>query len=264
MLVSDVAFLSRDAALLLFNREEGHETSIAIYSFQVQGIIVECRFPFSDIALQASFLTRPDSRFGDKCPSSIAKSLLPDPEVNILAMTFQLEDNAQHACCVLSVKRFTQLCGSLLKKYPVREVFDWEEWGPTVTRWLPYQGIMATGNRNIFGSRMVAVGPPGLLHEESHANSCLMLLDFNPRPIKRGAKTSFNGDSHEIVIDQETTWNYPHNGTVIRSSLPYRAFATSWYPHCSSFKFDGSTIIGRGVSSSTFVSIVPLLTLYPS
>ncbi|CAG8653510.1 11915_t:CDS:2 [Acaulospora colombiana] len=248
MLAADVAFLSRDEALLLFNGEGDHGISIAIYSFQLQQITCECQFPFSESSSLALFLTRPDSRFGDDCPSSIAKSLLPDSETNILALTIQLESHGRPACCVLSVQMLRQMCNSLLGKNPDRNVFRWEEWGPTVTRWLPYQVINATGNRNIFGSRMIAWGNPGYLHEDSYDETCLILLDFNPRPIKRGATTRLE-DYHEIVIDKETTWKNPQDGTLIASSLPYRAFTRRWFPRCSYFRFDGGTIIGKGVSA---------------
>ncbi|PVG03804.1 hypothetical protein CPB86DRAFT_748272 [Serendipita vermifera] len=257
MLVSDIAFLSRDEALLLFNGEGDHGISIAIYSFQLQQVVCECRFPFSGTSSLALFLTRPDSRFGDDCPSTIAKSLLPDAEVNILSMTIQLENHGRPAFCVLSVQLFRKMCNSLLDKIPDRKLFEWDEWGPTVTRWLPYQRIHPTGNRNIFGSRIIAWGPPVHLHEDSHEELCLILLDFNPRPIKRGAITCLE-DYHEIVIDQETTWENPDDGTTIRSSLPYRAFTRHWLPRCTYFRFDGSTIIGKGWNAYHFYSFLPL------
>jgi hypothetical protein len=248
MRMADLAFLSRDEALILFNGEDGRKTSIAVYSFPLQRIICECRLPFSDLPFKAAFLTRPESRFGDNCPSSIAKYLLPDQELNILGMTFRIEEHGNNLCVVvLSVQQFRLKYQSLLKKYPKRNTFEWEEWGPTVTRLLPYDRIHSTGYRNIFGSRLLVWGWSDSLHPDSYSGTSLILLDFNPRPIKRGATNKLTGGSYEIVITGESSWQEPRTQKVIKSSLPYRAFTTPWLPRCFSFRFDGSTIIGKGV-----------------
>ncbi|CAG8653539.1 11917_t:CDS:2, partial [Acaulospora colombiana] len=256
MLVSDIAFLSRDEALLFFNGQGNHGVSIAIYSFQLQQITCECQLPFSKLPTSVLFLHRPNSHFVADCPSSITTSLLPDPEVDIIAMVFRLEDSVLYSsCCVLSVRLFRQICDSLLQKILDRKVFRWKEWGPRVTRWLPYQGLEPAGNQNSFGSRMIARGWPMDLHSESYRDQCLLLLDFNPRPIKLGATTCLTKETHVIVVNKETTWKHPYDGTMITSSLPYRAFTRLWYP-CAWFRFDGSTLINGGVSPLSQYNII--------
>lgn len=200
-------FLSRDEALILSNGEEGNGTSIAVYSLSHQRIICRCHFPFAQVPLRARFLTRPESRMGKNCPSSIAKIFVPDPEVNIFAILFKLEQHARSLCCVISTHQFRQKYAALLDMYPGQNSFKWEEWGPAVTRWLPNTVLEPTGTRNIFGCRMLVWGTPKLLDSRSHKTLCLILLDFNPRPIRQGATTKIDGDSHEIVINEETICN---------------------------------------------------------
>ncbi|PVG03801.1 hypothetical protein CPB86DRAFT_748261 [Serendipita vermifera] len=257
--LSDLSFLSRDEALLLFNGQEGRGVGLGVYSFPLQRVVCECRFPFTDPLNRIAFLTRPESRFGDKCPSSIARTILPDQEVNILAMTFRLGYFSNPACCVLALQLFSNMYKSLLKDHPGREAFEWEEWGPTVTRWLPYQKVMPTGNRSIFGSRMLAWGEPAWLDGSSRFELSLILLDFNPRPIKRGATTNTEGESHEIVVAYETSWDFdPGTHPPLKSSLPFRAFAFPWFPSFPYFRFDGSTILAKGPEKYQFWSFLPL------
>jgi hypothetical protein len=244
--MSDISFLSRDEALLLFNGD-GRNVSLGVYSFPLQRMVCECRFPFLKPIIRAAFLTRPESRFGEKCPSSIAKCLLPDPELNIISMIFRTSEWSNPECCVVSLKKFQHMYNSLLKKHPHRNTFEWNEWDPTVIRWLPSPHVNPSGNRNVFGSRMLAWGKAGYLHDASHfGDNNLILLDFNPRPIKRGATTDVRGESHEIVINHETSWRLGER--EIKSSLPYRAFTTRWLPEYPYFRFDASTILAKGVS----------------
>jgi hypothetical protein len=247
--MTHLEFLSIDEALLLFNGENGNASSIAVYSFRLRRVVCRCLFPFRYLPREARFLTRPDSRIKDNCPSSLAKSFVTDPEVNIFAISFTLNHQIRNVCCVISARRFRLMLNSLLEKHPTRVIFQWEEWGPTVSRWLPHEGVEPTGTRNIFGCRMLARGTPSVLELRSFESDSLILLDFNPRPIRRGATTKLDGESHAIVINTESCWADPVSGAVIKSSLPYRAFTTPWPPPTSHFRFDGSNIIGRGVCS---------------
>ncbi|CAG8672723.1 4688_t:CDS:2, partial [Acaulospora colombiana] len=260
MPIADLAFLSRDEVLLLFNGEdEEDKVTLGVYSVPLKRIVCRCRFPFAYLPYIAFFLTRPESRFGEKCPSSMAKMVMPDPIVNILGISFHLKPGDRSYCCVvLSVDAFTRTYQSLLEKYPDREVFDWEEWGPSTTRWLPYYDINHAGNPNIFGSRMLTWGRANAIDPRSYDDLNLLLLDFNPRPIRKGAVTTIEERYHVLVVDQETLWVDPHGQFTVTSSLPYRAFVTSWLPRHSYFRFDGSTIMGRGYKEYGFYSFLPL------
>ncbi|PVG03790.1 hypothetical protein CPB86DRAFT_778901 [Serendipita vermifera] len=256
--VTDIAFLSRDEVLLLFNGEEDYGTALAVYSLKRQQIICKCRFPYQ-LPFRVLFLKRPESLFGDNCHSSAAKLLTPDPLVNILGINFKLEEGPASlwSCVVLSLDRFQNMYKSLLESCTGRDSFDWEEWGPTVTRWLPKQYSNPTGNRSIFGSRMIAWGPPNSLDAQSDSSSCLVLLDFNPRPIQRDITFESGRTSHGIVIHEETTWEDEQVGLKVKSSLPYRVFTAPHFPSGFDFRFDGSTIIGKWYGSYHFYSFLP-------
>jgi hypothetical protein len=252
--MSDITFLSRDEVLILFNGEEDYGTALAVYSLSLQQIICICQLPCT-LPFRAIFLKRPESRFGDKCPSSTAKILVPDPWVNILGINFKLEEgpSSPWVCVILSLHKFQNMCNSLLEKYPGRDRFDWEEWGPTVTRWFPSQQIGSTGSRCIFGSRMVVWGSAGL--PDPRPSSCI-LLDFNPRPILRDT-------AYGRVVTQETVWEDKDVGLVVKSSLPYRVFTA---PRLSGFdfRFDGNTIMSKWVRSCNLRSPNLMIIFFPS
>ncbi|CAG8719020.1 15036_t:CDS:2, partial [Acaulospora colombiana] len=244
--MTDMTFLSRDEALLLFNGEEDHGTTLAVYSFSRQQIICKCRFPFQ-FPFRVLFLKRPESRFGDKRQSSSAKLLIPDPSVDILGVNFKLEEDptSSWSCIVLSLHRFQNMYKSLLEKHPGRDVFDWEEWGPSVTRWLPQQSITPIGNRSIFGSRMIAWGLPTASDTDSGLSSCLLLLDFNPGPIYHDTALEREGKSRGTIVREETIWEDSQVGLKVKSSLPYRVFTAPHIPLGFDFRFDGSTIMAK-------------------
>jgi hypothetical protein len=241
-------FISIDEALLLFNGEDGNGSCIAVYSLHLRRVVCRCLFPFRYLPQEARFLIRTDPRIRGNVPSPISKSFVPDPEVDIVTARFRLRHNTRNVYCVISTHRFRQMINCLLGKYSNRDTFNWEEWGPSVTRWLPYAQIEPTGARSIFGCRMLARGTPISLDSRSFSTVNLILLDFNPRPIQRGAVTDIEGESHSIIINRETYWKDPDSEVLIKSSLPYRAFTTHWSPRSSNFLFDGSNIIQRTVS----------------
>jgi hypothetical protein len=258
MLMADIAFLSKEEVLLLFNDEEENVTSIAVYSLLQQQAFGKCHFPFPDRAFQAEFLTRPESLFGEHCPST-TRSIVPDPELNIITVSIRIEELRPALFCVISVQRFLQVYNSLLGRSQDRDKFEWAEWGPEITRWLPYASLEPTGSRNSFGSLMLAWGSAYLLDSETYTGPNIVLLDFNPWPIKRGATTKLEEQCHQIVIQEETQWIHPRTGTVLKSRLPYRAFVRPWLPPCYGFRFDGSTVVGRRVCLSLTTSIIPCL-----
>ncbi|PVG03799.1 hypothetical protein CPB86DRAFT_306880 [Serendipita vermifera] len=257
-LVNDLEFSSRDEALLLFCGQGGYGTSVAVYSFPLQRVLCTCQFPFPRAPSQARYMTRPDSRIQDNCPVPLEQSLVTDPELNIAVVGFTfLRINS--LVCVISVHRFRQMYISLLQKHSGRQIFTWEEWGPTVTRWFPSQ-LQPTGTDNIFGCRMVICGNPSFLHPQCWSAVSLILLDFNPRPIRHGAITRVNGESQTVVIDQESVVGDVHQRVLIKSSLPYRAFTTLWILSSANYRFDGTTIIARGQNVYRFYSFLPLET----
>ncbi|CAG8749957.1 10458_t:CDS:2 [Acaulospora colombiana] len=87
----------------------------------------------------------------------------------------------------------------------------------------------------------------------------LMILDFNPRPIRRGA-TSKTEDTHQILVCvDEACWQVPHQGVVVNSSLPFRAFVGKGFRRDSYYRFDGSIVVGRTLGMETSYSFLPLM-----
>ncbi|PVG03791.1 hypothetical protein CPB86DRAFT_778903 [Serendipita vermifera] len=256
--LSDVAFLSRDEALLLYNGEDGHDPAIGVYSFSQQCIAYQYLFP-PLLPVWALFLTRPESLFGPNCPVSVAKTFIPDPRVNIIGISFKLEEGIPLSWCnvILSMHKLRQVSSSLIERHPGKKVFNWEEWGSNVTRWLPYPQVSSTGNRSIFGSRMTLWGSPSALYSDSYQPHSLILLDFNPWPIKRGATTNLERNTHVIVVNEETIWEGGRNGIKVKSSLPFRAFAADRTPIAFSFRLDGSTVIAKSIDMYRFYSFLP-------
>jgi hypothetical protein len=188
--------------------------------------------------------------FGENCPSSVTKRTIPDSELNILPVIFQLEQFTQRRCCVISLQRFLRAYRSLLEISQGRQVFEWDEWGPNITRWLPLSALQVTGDRSTFGFMMLARGSGFRLHPHSYVDVTLFMLDFNPRPIRRGATTNIGEESHQIVFKEESQWEHPQTGKLIKSSLPYRVFVGSWLPRYLGLRFDGSTLVARKVRLS--------------
>ncbi|PVG03797.1 hypothetical protein CPB86DRAFT_722666 [Serendipita vermifera] len=250
-----IEFLSRDEVLLLFNGEEGYGTSLGVYSFPLQRIVCRCQLPFASPPYEARFLTHPDSQIQDNRPAPIAKSFVTDPELNIVVINFR-QRRTYPLCCVLSAHLFRKMYTSLLDNHADRNVFEWEEWGPTVTRWLPRR-CEPTGTRSIHGCRMLAWGLTAAFISGPHYELRLFLLDFNPRPIRRGITTDTDGDSQVVLIDHETVVKETYTGMEIKSSLPYRVFSNTWLPPVPNCRFDGTTIIRRAQVEYEFYSFLP-------
>jgi hypothetical protein len=245
--------LSRDEVLLLFNGEDGGDkASLGVYSIPLQRIVCHCRFPFVQLPSTGSFLTKPESRFGDKDPFSMAKMMVPDPLLAIIGISFSLGRADPDGCSIiLSVDAFRKAYLSLLENQAGRDVFEWEEWGPATTRWLPPSKISPAGIRVICGPRILVRGWASALVDEASNEFGLMILDFNPRPIRQGATQKLEGTYQSLVIDHETEWKDPDSDLKVTSRLPFRAFIGKGYSRANFYRFDGSTVVSRMVCRVT-------------
>ncbi|PVG03806.1 hypothetical protein CPB86DRAFT_307073 [Serendipita vermifera] len=264
MSLSDIAFLSRDEVLLLLNGEDGGEKAcIGVYSIPRRRLICRCRFPFFELPFTGTFLTRPESRFGDKKPFSMAKMVIPDPLVSIIGVSFYLkEDDFDNCTMVLSTAAFRKAYISLLENHPNRNrgVFEWEVWGPSSARWLPHDEIGPAGVRVTCGSRILVWGRISALGFELYDRPSLMILDFNPRPIWRNAGADM--DQKGFVVDFQTRWQVPHQGFEVTSELPFRVFLGEGFKRDSYYRFDGSFVVGRTFGMETSYSFLPLMDNY--
>jgi hypothetical protein len=178
----------------------------------------------------------------------MAKMVVPDPLLGIIGFTFYLEDEDRNTCfIILSVDVFRRTYNSLIESQTDRSVFEWEEWGPSTTRWLPYVDIAPAGIRVTCGPRILVLGKASALADGGFDDSNLMILDFNPRPIRRGATTKLEKKYQILVIDHETEWEDPRSGLKITSRLPFRVFVSKGFSRGANHRFDGSTIVSRRV-----------------
>jgi hypothetical protein len=202
------------------------------------------------VPLRIRFLTHP--HYGADSPAAQARLFRPDPAVEVLPIDIQL-DGFRDATffIVLSPHLLMKKSHELRQNHPGRHVFDWHEWGPNVSRLLPPAQLRSTGFRSTFGSRMLAVGN---LSKESLDTSVrtsdrLILLDFNPRPIRRGTQSHIADRGYMLVEKELTEWSYPQVPFRTYSSLPVRAFISNQSVHYLDIHLDGSTMICREVCS---------------
>jgi hypothetical protein len=196
------------------------------------------------------FLTHP--QYGATSPAVQARLFRPDPAVEVLPIDIQLNRfRGPSFFVVLSLHRLTRKCDELRRNHPDQHVFMWHEWGPNVSRLLPPDQLRNTGFRSTFGSRMLAVGnlSKERLGTQVLALDRLILLDFNPRPIRRGAQSHI-GDRRYVLVEKELTeWSYPQLPLKMYSSLPVRAFVSNQIVDYLDIHLDGSTMICRKVRS---------------
>ncbi|KAG8805797.1 hypothetical protein FRC17_005326, partial [Serendipita sp. 399] len=244
---TDLAFASKDTVILMLNEEEGVGPVLGVYSLPESRLLFRCLLPFHARAMIALFLTNPASHFGDICPATHAKRFIADPEVRIIGMIFRTWSNNEMYgarfethLAALSVQRLLRNCA----RHSPRSgevTLQWNDWGPSVTRWLPSTNFTYVGFRSTFGSRMLAVMTdpkhPGI------ANS-LAVLDFNPRPILRGYRDRDTEHYVTKVLPRSSEFKMRDTGTMIESHLPARVTALpGTIPFQSAF-MDGTTFIG--------------------
>jgi len=182
---------------------------------------------------------------------------MPDPAVEILGIVFRLigtEPGLPNVVftVVLSIDLFLQKCEQLAsaessQSDDVVPVFEWEQWGPSVTRWLPHYIYGAVGGRSTFGSRMLAIFVKTVRQGNAFVNSShVMMLDFNPRPIFRGAQEDTTDDYHLQVFSRGEVWAWEDVSMGV--ALPCRAWVSQRPCTYWGLFLDANTIAGRQVS----------------
>jgi hypothetical protein len=152
-------------------------------------------------------------------------------------------------CLVLQTGPFLSVCKELLDDRPDTETFEWGEWGPEVTRCIPLSFVFPTGYRCTFGSYMLILGRPATWIDDFEDEGLfLMLLDFNPIPIRRGCEERNEEDYYLRIVQGDYGWytspdHLPEH--TIYTGLPYRVFMRRWNPSCSNLHLDANTIVAR-------------------
>lgn len=258
-----MAFLTKDLVVLSHARPDGDGlVEFDVWSLKAGRLLYRCKLPLLAAEYLPRFLTHPASNHSGRSPTKHAKIFIPDPAVEILGIIFKSIPAepaipSESVTVALSIHLFVQKCQELATdhitedlKYDAAPVFDWEQWGPPTTRWLPNSVHGEVGGRSTFGSRMLAALVAPVEGGNGAHRIHTMMLDFNPRPIARGTQEADTDDYIVRFLDRESTLEV--GGISIVSALPCRMWISSlWYGYLSLF-LDGNTIVGRLVSAFAY------------
>ncbi|CAG8766716.1 3181_t:CDS:1, partial [Acaulospora colombiana] len=244
-------FLSREEMLLLVEEDKDVSRTVAlvIYSLTRGEKLCSCKLPveiFNKPIYGAGFSTKPESRLTDRRHMSPSTMFKTDPALAMICVSFRLAGNPEFICIVLAVGPFRRICNDLLKTHPNRDQFDWDEWGPSVTSWIPCPAINVPGYRCTSGPRILMSGELSVFFKECNDPLGLILMDFNPRPIKRHNSSQQTKDSDVVEFAEGLEWTHRDIDFTIKTTLPFRAFGGKSLPcDYSNFHFEGNTIICR-------------------
>jgi hypothetical protein len=232
--------------MLMFN-SEGDNIAFAIYSIENQAILYRFLIPIIGPLSSGEFFTRPQSTYGDKCLSTQGKRFIADGALDILAVELYLElIPSTSRFFVISVTKLLKVMERLRELRPDALVFEWEEWGPDVTRFLPPRRMSPPSSRPTFGSRL-AVFYTNEDEEPIATNRKIAILDFNPRPILKGKVDGTGMGGNVLIVDTESECENPHNDQMIKSRLPYRMFRKDWRADGDDCHLEANTMILRRV-----------------
>lgn len=269
---SDLAFLNDDSVLLLMDGRGTSSVELQVFSFDENRITRRYLFPFLPTRmLKARFITHPPySQHSSVKQSTFFTS---DPQVDILPIEFKSmatprSSDSDPFLVILSLHKFRELHSRLkgLESTGSRAT-PWEEWGTSMTRWLPTGIIKTVGLRSCYGSKLLGMFQPATFHQQERSREWdwgpsgnLVVLDFNPRPVFRGCQSSVDEASGSVfVYDTPSTWAHPIAHRVVESSLPFRVFFHRQNPLGVSGKMhiEGTSIIRCEDHSSTIFSFLP-------
>ncbi|PVG03807.1 hypothetical protein CPB86DRAFT_307100 [Serendipita vermifera] len=259
----DLAFLSREEMLLLVEEDNDISKTVAlvVHSLTRGEKLYTCKLPveiFNKTIYGAGFSTKPESQLADYRHMSPSTMFKTDPALTMICVSFRLAGNPEFVCIVLAVGPFRKICNGLLTTHPNRDQFDWEEWGPSVTSWIPCPPINVPGYRCTSGPRILMSGELSIFFKDFNDPLGLILMDFNPRPIRRCISSQQNEDSTVVEFAEGLEWKHPDSDYTIKSTLPFRAFGGKSLPvDYSNFHFEGNTIICRMRDKYGFYSFLP-------
>ncbi|KIM26197.1 hypothetical protein M408DRAFT_197298 [Serendipita vermifera MAFF 305830] len=241
----DITFLTKDLLVLAIPVLTEYGTIVLEVKSLKSGItLYRCELPISWRNYSVRFLSHPSSNQGANCPTRYAKLFVPDPSLDILGIALRDSENRLSATIVLSIDLFLRKCHGLMALSEdtgqhATPTFEWEQWGPDVTRWLPDNTRGDSGPRTVYGARMVAM----IFDGRAYYNG---LLDFNPRTILHSPAKE-KGDDYELTVQIEETEIILH-GRVIKSRLPCRVRLSTRREQYWNLSLQANTIIGRKVS----------------
>lgn len=232
--MQDIAFLTKDLIILLPNHLPNESAlTLEVRSLELSCTLYRCELPLWATRHSLQFIKRSSSNHGRNCPTRHAKLFVPDPRVDILGiLATPIEGTPEEGRCtiILSIPIFLRVChkllGSITSHSTFKEavVFPWSQWGPNTTRWIANAVLWSY---MLYGSRILAtIEPPsgwaGIIPQYS------VLMDFNPRPIRRGSIGENHNETLFSTAREESQYNVPgieQEGlpdTSVTSTLPLR------------------------------------------
>jgi len=227
--MSDLAFLTEDLVVIASNSvSDKGKVTFEVRCLKTSVPLFRCKFPLLDSVYTVQFLKHPASNHGPSCPTQLAKMFVPDPTIGVLGILISVTDGSSSApiLVVLSVHQFLRKClvskgattgnngDASRKRKPDSKIpiFPWVKWGLHVTRWFFPEIHGECGSRTVYGARMLAI-------LGKNRDSYYMLLDFNPRPIRRGTQRIYGADEFkQDIVERETRMGICD--LTISSSLP--------------------------------------------
>lgn len=239
------------------------------------------RLPLDKVDIGARFLRHPSynttnrdygpqaQSFARLCPSF---PVTPDPSVDIAIIEFRAVDPLRRdEILVLSVSQLLKLHRDRLQHTSVSAnaldqpltnplVLEWENWGLSMTRWIP-SGLKKGSGSCVFGSKLVAVGPPHVFEKptkvegsQADQNMHLILFDFNPRSFLR-LKDGIDPESGRgrALVTDASPWSPVGCRDIlydVKSGLAFRAIISEYPSTYKSVYLDGNGLVCRNVRSS--------------
>ena len=277
----DAAFISHDYILRLVNADKC--LALAVTPLDSGEAIHLLKLPIADNFYGAHFVPHPfyntRSDLAGVPPSEFSNHLpifTPDISMDILVLEHQYKDATDERnghLMVISIRHLIERCQmqpsrayvepNSVRRSGATTIWEWDEWGPHVARWLPY-GMGKASRRAVFGSRLLVAAPLdlGVLQNRSNITAetvwqgtgiRLILLDFNSRPISRspdGENQDWDCSEDHIdpLVKEISRWSIDrHLPYSTMSRLRFRATVLENAVKYLNVYLDGDGFVGRKV-----------------
>ncbi|KAG8844469.1 hypothetical protein FRB91_002606 [Serendipita sp. 411] len=270
----DGVFLSRYQMLLVVDFQNQHlewsdisSMGLVVYDFRTSKITHVVQLPVSSIPCAILYTYAPQS-VHLQSPAEVAASFTPDPSLDIIVLEFGVNRLGHDFCFVIfSVRHLIDACDRMPAEQfgTSSATIKWEDWGAHGSRWFPENSLTCSGERAIFGSRMITSGTVSLQDNQISipgpwSKSSSMILDFNPRPIRRTALDSTDHIDGFKTVPGTSRWTVTQwNGeeVSIDSSLPFRMFVFDFKFHTRKLHLHHSAIVAQQAQSYDIYSFLP-------
>ncbi|KAG8809934.1 hypothetical protein FRC17_003169 [Serendipita sp. 399] len=230
---------------------------LVVYSITERSITHRINLPLSTISSPILY-TYPRQSISQIPLAQTAGTFAPDPSLDIFTLEFWPNDGLNAPCIVVfSTLGLLKACDAATLQgednYPM--VVDWDTWGPRASRWFPPHTLRPPSERAVHGARMVIYTRSDAfdvsddttnwgVHDPATYNTPV-ILDFNPRPILRGATDCDHRWCRNTVVRDPWAWKIKDGDheVTISSALPFRAFVNKEEWHHSDLQLHSTALI---------------------